>query len=264
MADLQMPIVLNLKSVSKRYGRGANAFTAVQTLDLTIDSNTRLGVIGESGSGKTTLSKMICGLEVPTQGTVAYCGFDLRELLVSISGRREFRRKVQYVAQDTSSSFDPRQPLSKAVSAPLRFLCGITDEAEVNARLSSLAEDLGLDPEIYDRYPQQVSGGQRQRIALARSLIVEPEILLCDEVASALDVSVQGQVLNLLKRYMDRHDMGLLFVSHGLPATAFICDELLVMKRGEVVERNATSDFVRAQQHEYSRQLVTAYSYSES
>jgi len=255
---------LVLSGVRKDFGHRNRRFTAVQPLDLRVDQDSRIGVIGESGSGKSTLARMIVGLERPTDGVITFDGRPVPEWLAMRSSRLEYRRYVQYVAQDTSSSFDPRKTLYDAVSAPLRFLWGITDPAQLRTRLHAIAEELSLDPRLYDRHPHQVSGGQRQRFALARSLVVEPRLLICDEVVSALDVSVQGTVLNLIKSHITRHGMGLLFVAHGLPAVAFISSELLVMKEGAVVETGPVGRIVSAPEHPYTRELLSAHAGPDS
>lgn len=250
---------LNLEGVTKEFGPRRKRFTAVQPLDLHVDGSSRVGIIGESGSGKSTLARMIVGLERPTAGSIVYNGRTVEDWLSGRTSRLEFRRSVQYVSQDTSSSFDPRRTMFDAVATPLRFLCGVTDRAEVRRRLHQVAEELILDPAMYDRYPGQLSGGQRQRFALARSLVVEPRLLICDEVVSALDVSVQGRVLNLIKRSVERHAMGLMFVAHGLPAVAFISSELLVMRHGAVVERGLVERVLDAPEHQYTAELLAAY-----
>jgi ABC-type dipeptide/oligopeptide/nickel transport system ATPase subunit len=250
---------LALRGASKDFGRGRKRFTAVQPLDLLVDENSAVGIIGESGSGKSTLARMIVGFDRPSSGTIEYDGRSVSDWLSKPSSRLEYRRNVQYVAQDTSSSFDPRKTLFEAVAVPLRILRGVTDRDEVRTRLLDVARELSLDPSLYNRLPHQLSGGQRQRFALARSLVVEPRLLICDEVVSALDVSVQGAVLNLIKRSIAKHRMGLLFVSHGLPATAFISSDLLVMKKGEVVETGSVARLVAAPSHPYTRELMETY-----
>lgn len=250
---------LRLNNVSKEYGSGRHRLTAVAPVDLELDDRSVIGIIGESGSGKSTLSRIIVGLETLSSGTIDVNGEPLSKLLRTTAGRREYRREVQYVGQDTSSSFDPRLTLRDAVSTPLRLLRGVKDRQKISEKLEEVAHELDLNPALYDRYPHQLSGGQRQRFSLARSLVVEPRILLCDEVVSALDVSVQGQVLNLIKRYVQQNGTGLVFVSHGLPATAFISDELIVMQKGEIVERNAVTQLLISPQHPYTNQLFDAY-----
>jgi ABC-type glutathione transport system ATPase component len=171
---------------------------------------------------------------------------------------REFRSAVQLVAQDTSSSFDPRRTLRDAVRRPARNLLGL-GMAEADAEVDRTLRELDLDVTLADRRPHQVSGAPRQRFAIARALVVRPKVLVCDEAVSALDVSVQGSVLNLLKRHCAEHDAGLVFVSHGLPATAFIADRLVVMYRGEIVEEGTTEQVLFAPRHPYTKRLVDAY-----
>ena len=252
---------LELRGLTKQYGSGGSRMTAVEPLDMVIDDDSSIGIVGESGSGKSTLAKLIVGMERPTDGAIFVNGNPLSTMLnlKGVKGRREYRRHVQYVPQDTSSSFDPLQTVRESVAMPLRMLRGMRDEREIDAKLDEVAVELDLQPSLYDRHPYQLSGGQRQRFALARSLVVEPRILLCDEVISALDVSVQGQVLNLIKTYVQRHRMGLIFVSHGLPATAFIARELLVMQSGSVVEHGSVGTMIDHPQHPYTHQLLRAY-----
>ncbi len=260
MSDAEQ-FILTLDGVGKEYGRGRHRVTAVQPLDLRVDADVELGVIGESGSGKSTLARMMVGLETPSSGTIACNGRPLREWLSTRASRLEYRRRVQYVAQDTTS-FDPRQTFYDAVSVPLRLLRGVRSEREIRSRLDAIADELSLDPALYSRQPHQVSGGQRQRFALARSLVVEPQLLICDEVVSALDVSVQGAVLNLIKRHVAEHHMGLIFVAHGLPAVTFISSNLMVMRQGEVVERGTVADVVTRPRHPYTQELLAAYASS--
>jgi ABC-type glutathione transport system ATPase component len=230
---------------------------AVAGVDLTIGSDRTIGVIGESGSGKSTLARMLSGLEQPDGGTLDYNGVALGHHLTSQTGRRDFRRAVQLVSQDVSSSFDPLLTLRDAVRTPAMVLCGL-DRAGADERVDEVLDTLQVVPAMADRRPHEVSGGQRQRFAIARALVVRPRVLLCDEVVSALDVSVQGSVLNMLKQYAEANRAGIFFVSHGIPATAFLVDELIVMRNGEIVERGTTDEIVDRPQHEYTRFLVAA------
>ncbi|MFT4262794.1 MAG: ATP-binding cassette domain-containing protein [Nocardioides sp.] len=253
------PIVtLQAEGLARVFGRGRSRHVAVQPLDLAIDSQTSLGIVGESGSGKSTLSRLLVGLDTPTEGEVLLDGTTIRRMLGTPSGMRRFRRTVQFVAQDTFSSFDPRRKLRDSVATPLRVLRGVRGE-EAEQEILDVLSLLKLDPAFLERYPSQISGGQRQRFALARALVVRPRILMCDEVVSALDVSVQGAVLNMIREYCDTHAVGLGFVSHGLPATAFIASTLLVMRHGEVVEYGPTAQVIDDPQHEYTKELLDAY-----
>lgn len=251
-------VTLQAENLTRVFGRGSSRHVAVQPLTLEIDTTTSLGIVGESGSGKSTLSRLLVGLDTPTAGEVVLDGTPISRLLATPSGMRRFRATVQFVAQDTFSSFDPRRTLRDAVATPLRALRGIRGE-EAEQEIRDVLRLLQLDPAFLDRYPGQISGGQRQRFALARSLVVRPRILMCDEVVSALDVSVQGAVLNMIRDYCDTHSVGLGFVSHGLPATAFISSTLLVMRHGEVVEHGPTKDVIANPRHPYTRALLDAY-----
>ncbi|MFD5179461.1 ABC transporter ATP-binding protein [Nocardia sp. NPDC058379] len=246
-------VILQAIDLSKSYGRGRNRTTALQPITRDFTGAERLGIIGESGSGKSTLSRLLAGLDTPTSGTLYWNGRDVATLMRG--ERRQFRREVQYIAQDTSSSFDPRRTLLDSILQPLRRLSGLADRAAIH-RAREVMALLALDADLADGLPGDVSGGQRQRFAIARALVVRPSILLCDEVVSALDVSVQGSILNLLTQYCRDEEAGLIFVSHGIPATAFVAEHLLVMHGGAVVESGATGEVVRMPEHHYTAQLM--------
>ncbi|GAA1954267.1 ABC transporter ATP-binding protein [Microbacterium aquimaris] len=249
---------LRTDGVVRSFGHGSRSHRAVDDVNLTVTNQTRLGIVGESGSGKSTLGLMLVGLERPTSGAVIYNGQDVQSLVKYRARRMLFRREVQMITQDTSSSFDPLRTLRDAVSRPAQQLAGL-DRSSTRDRVDETVAMLGLDPSLADRYPQEVSGGQRQRFAIARALVVRPRFIVCDEVVSALDVSVQGQVLNQLKEYCTTHNTGLAFISHGLPATAFISNELLVMHQGKVVETGPTQRVIEAPEHPYTARLLAAY-----
>lgn len=255
---MSAPAELYTIDVVKEYGPRSNRHRALDGVSLVVKEGQRIGVVGESGSGKSTLSRILVGLESATSGVVDYQGRDVRQLLSTPRGRIGFRSDVQYIGQDTSSSFDPRRKLIESVTAPLGYLRGIHGDEARDLALETIRR-MELNPGLADRYPGQVSGGQRQRFAIARGLVAEPKILLCDEVVSALDVSVQGAILNLLKKYCIDTGAGMLFVSHGLPATAFVTDEIVVMNKGEIVERGRSRDVLSSPKDEYTATLVAAY-----
>lgn len=242
----------------KEYGPRGKRHRALNSVSLSVAQGQRIGVVGESGSGKSTLSRLLVGLEPATSGVVDYEGRNVTRLLSTPSGRIGFRSDVQYIGQDTTSSFDPRRKLIDSVTAPLGYLRGIRGDEAREIAMDTIKR-MELSPNLANRYPGQVSGGQRQRFAIARGLVVRPKILLCDEVVSALDVSVQGAILNLLKRYCLDTGAGLLFVSHGLPATAFITEEIVVMNQGEIVERGKSRDVLSSPRDAYTATLVAAY-----
>ncbi|SNS76849.1 ABC transporter ATP-binding protein [Rhodococcoides kyotonense] len=249
---------IDVEHLDKRFHRRGSGKAAVNDISMKVTSASAIGIVGESGSGKSTLVRMMCGLLDPTSGSVSYNGAELSGVLSTRGGRREFRSRVQYVAQDTTSSFDPRRTLRDAVRLPAMRLLGM-DAAAADGRVDETLTSLELDPSMADRYPTEVSGGQRQRFSIARALVVKPRILLCDEVVSALDVSVQGAILNMLKQYCASEDCGLVFVSHGLPATAFIARDIVVMRGGVIVEQGSTDDVVERPQDPYTEQLLDAY-----
>ncbi|WP_322409897.1 ABC transporter ATP-binding protein [Microbacterium invictum] len=244
-------------------GRDFHRVQAVRSVTFAVAPGRRVGIVGESGSGKSTVARIIAGLDRPTRGTVHVDGQDLRSALSTARGRREYRRRVQLIAQDTTSTFDPRFTIRQSLRVPGQRLGGWT-RAECDTAIEEIAEELSIDVSLLERRPAQLSGGQRQRMAIARALLVRPRYLVCDEAVSALDVSVQGAVLNLLKRYSTDHDAALLFVSHGLPATAFITDELIVMYRGEIAEAGRTTQVLGRPTDPYTRALVGAYREMES
>ena len=251
--------IVEVENVTKTFGgtraNGAQR-PAVGGVSLTIDHTTRLGIVGESGSGKSTLARIIVGLETPTAGRVAYRGLSVHHM--TPRDMREFRKNVQMISQDTSSSFDPTRTLRDSVRRPAQELLGV-DKPTADALVDETLALVGIAPWMVDRKPADVSGGQRQRIAIARALVVKPALILCDEVVSALDVSVQGTVLNLLKTYCGENEAGLIFVSHGLPATAFVSKDIVVMRHGVIVEHGPVDDVINHSKNLYTKILIEAY-----
>ena len=233
-------VVLTAERLNKRYG----PHTVVRDVDLTVRRGEILGVVGESGSGKTTVAQMLFGLVAPTSGTVTFEG--ARWSGVAERRRRPLRRRLQFISQDPLSSFDPRWTVRRIVG-----------EARVHA-VGPLLERVGLDPGIAERYPRQLSGGQRQRVAIARALAPRPSLIICDEPVSALDASVQAQVLDLLAGIRAGDGTALLFISHDLGVVRHLADRVLVMKDGEAVESGPASDVFRAPRHDYTRALLDA------
>jgi ABC-type oligopeptide transport system ATPase subunit len=252
------PALFTIESVSRIYGSHSTRHVAVDSISMQFDNSSSVGVVGESGSGKSTLARMLVGLEVPSSGRILIEDHDVATIARTRAGRVWFRQTVQLVAQDSTSSFDPRLTLRKSLRYPAQLLCDLERPA-ADERVDETLSALGLSPALAARLPHEVSGGQRQRFALARALIVRPRILICDEVVSALDVSVQGSVLNHLKKYGRDNNAGLLFVSHGLPATAFMARELIVMYRGRIVESGSTEETINRPKHPYTQRLLAAY-----
>jgi peptide/nickel transport system ATP-binding protein len=252
--------ILEMQAVRKTYrnggffGRGARVTHAVRGVTLTLPRGATLGIVGESGSGKSTLARCIVRLVEPEEGAIRLSGTDLLGLR-----RREMRqaaRRVQMVFQDPFGSLNPRRRAGELV-AQGPMIHG-TPRAEAMRRAKELFALVGLDPAATERFPHEFSGGQRQRIGLARALALEPEVLVADEPVSALDVSVQAQVLRLLAELRTRLGLSLVFITHDLRVAAQVCDLVAVMKDGEVVEQGAVSTVFRDPRHPYTRALLAA------
>ncbi|MEU4509699.1 ATP-binding cassette domain-containing protein [Nonomuraea wenchangensis] len=231
--------------------RPGPAVHALRDVSLTVAKGERYGIVGESGSGKSTLLRLLCALDRPTAGTIAFDGRP-------VTGRPErdlrfLRENLQIVFQDPMSSLDPRMRVRDLVAEPLVAL-GLP----VGGRVAELLDAVGLPAGAADRYPHQFSGGQRQRIAIARALAPRPKALVADEPVSALDVSVRGQILNLLADLVDELGLTLVFVSHDLSVVRHVCETVAVMHHGEIVESGPVDDVWAAPAHPYTRALLEA------
>ena len=214
-----------------------------------------LGVVGESGSGKSTLARIAMALETPSSGSVHLLGRALHRL--PPAALRQARRDFQMVFQDPYGSLDPRQTVERIVTEPLRALAQPTRH-EISERAAEVLAQVGLRSGDAHKYPHEFSGGQRQRIAIARALITRPRLIVADEPVSALDVSVQAQVLNLLAELQERHGVTYLLISHDLAVVSHLCDQVLVLQSGQVVERGAPQQLFSQPQHPYTQTLVAA------
>ncbi len=235
------------------FGRGRMVHAA-KKVKLEVRRGETLGVVGESGSGKSTVARCIVRLIDPVEGEVLIAGHDIATM--KQSGIRDVRRDVQIVFQDPYRSLNPRRTVGQSiVEGPMNFGLGAEDAFE---RARALMEVVGLTPDVLNRFPHQFSGGQRQRICVARALAMEPKILIADEAVSALDVSVQAQVLRLFEDVQKRFDLAMLFITHDLRVAAQICDRIMVMQHGEVVEQGPTASLYADPQHPYTRLLLAA------
>jgi peptide/nickel transport system ATP-binding protein len=252
--------ILRLEGVSKAYRSGSllrrrqRTTHAVREVSLDLPKGTTLGVVGESGSGKSTLARCIVRLLDPDAGTIRLGDTDLAAL--SRRAMRRETRRIQMVFQDPYASLNPRRRAGELV-AQGPMLHGMTRSSAL-AKARELFALVGLDPSAINRFPHEFSGGQRQRIGLARALALDPEVLIADEPVSALDVSVQAQVLRLLDNLRDRLGLSMMFITHDLRVAAQVCDRIAVMKDGIVVEAGVTAEVFRAPQHEYTRALLDA------
>jgi dipeptide transport system ATP-binding protein len=258
MTEKTVLIAKNLKryyGVSRGRFRGIAVLKAVDGVSFTLKSGKTLAVVGESGCGKSTLARMITMIEPPTEGELTISG----EQVVGAAPEtlKRLRPKVQIVFQNPYSSLNPRQKIGDALEEPLLVNTSLTKE-ERRARAQTMLANVGLRPEHYDRYPHMFSGGQRQRIAIARALMLDPEILVLDEPVSALDVSIQAQVLNLLSEIMERLGLAFLFISHDLSVVKHIADEIMVMYLGKAIEHGPRDEIFTTPRHPYTRALLSA------
>jgi peptide/nickel transport system ATP-binding protein len=259
--DATAPVVLEVRSLAKSFWLkeglfGKREFKAVQGVNFKLRKGHTLGVVGESGSGKTTMGLTLLRLHEPTHGEVIFDGKDLLKL--SAAERQLMRRRIQIVFQNPYASLNPRFTIGQTLVEPMTIhaIGASTEERERRAR--ALLEKVGLDGSAFGKYPHEFSGGQRQRIAIARALTLDPEVLVLDEAVSALDVSVQAQVLNLLKDLQDELGLAYVFISHDLAVVRFISDEVLVMKDGIVVEQDSAAQILAAPREDYTKRLLAA------
>ena len=256
--DENVLVVKNLqKSFWLREGLfGKREFRAVRDVSFTLPRGKTLGVVGESGSGKTTVGLTLLRLHRATGGSALFDGKDL----VSMSDRdyQAYKRRIQIIFQNPYASLNPRFTVGQILLEPMRIHGIGADDRERTATVMALLERVGLPAAAYHRYPHEFSGGQRQRIAIARCLTMKPEILVCDESVSALDVSVQAQVLNLLQDLQDEYKMSYIFISHDLSVVRYIADRVMVMHHGSVVEMADSDELYRNPRHDYTRALLAA------
>ena len=253
--------VLIAEDLTRYYEMSRGAFKghallkAVDGVSFRLQKGKTLAVVGESGCGKSTLARLVTMIEEPTGGTLTIAGLPAVGATAEI--RKKLRPKVQIVFQNPYSSLNPRQKIGETLEEPLLVNTGLAKKQR-RERAQGMLANVGLRPEHYDRYPHMFSGGQRQRIAIARALMLDPQILVLDEPVSALDVSIQAQVLNLLTDIIDRLDLAYLFISHDLSVVRHIADEVMVMYLGKAVEHGPRDEIFSAPRHPYTRALLSA------
>jgi peptide/nickel transport system ATP-binding protein len=259
----QNPVVLEIKNLKKYFpfkksflGGVKSYVKAVDDVTLKVRKGRTLGLVGESGCGKTTLGRTVLRLIEPTGGEIKYAGTDITKL--DREAMRNMRRKMQIIFQDPYASLNPRMTIGAALTEPMVIHNLGKGKSERLDMAASLMRRVGLDPIMLNRYPHEFSGGQRQRICIARALAVKPEFIICDESVSALDVSIQAQILNLLLDLQEEFNLTYVFISHDLAVVKFISDEIAVMYNGKVVEENNAIAIYENPQHDYTRKLLSA------
>jgi len=229
---------------------------AVDDVSFTVEEGTTVGLVGESGSGKTTVGRTLLKLTPATSGRIAFAGRDI--LPMSEREFRPLRREMQMIFQDPFGSLNPRLSIFAIIAEPLEIHFPEMTRAERRERVAELLRQVGLKPEMMTRYPHEFSGGQRQRIGIARALAVKPRFIVCDEPVSALDVSVQAQIVNLLQDLQEELGLTYLFIAHDLAVVEHISDQVLVMYRGKIVEAASAEAIYADPQHDYTRKLLAA------
>ncbi len=251
MADL-----LEVRNLKQYFDTPGGALHAVDDVSFTLEKGTVLGVVGESGCGKSTLSRSILGILKATSGQVIYDGVDITNL--NRRKRKPYQLKMQMIYQDPYSSIDPRMNVYDLIADPLRANRVCKSKDELNRRIQELMELVGLAPRLIYSYPHELDGGRRQRIGIARALALEPEFIICDEPVSALDVSIQAQILNLLQDLQEERELTYIFVTHDLSVVKHISNEILVMYMGCMVEKCESDELFDYPLHPYTKGLLSA------
>ena len=254
--------ILRLEGLGKTFSVSAGLFsrpltlTALEDISFSIRQGETLGIVGESGCGKSTLGRCILQLLTPDSGRVLWMGEDITRL--PEAQMRKKRRDLQIIFQDPLASLNPRMTVGEIIGDPLRTLMPELDDKARRLRVLRMMESVGLLPEMINRYPHEFSGGQAQRIGIARALITEPKLIVCDEPVSALDVSIQAQILNLLADLKDEFGLTLVFISHNLSVVRHVSDRILVLYLGRMVELAEGDELYAGPKHPYTRALLTA------
>lgn len=249
-------VLLDVKDISVKFGKGRNEFEAVQNVSFQVHRGETFGIVGESGSGKTTIGRSIMRIYPTSSGEILYKGQKINGR-ISRTFDKQITREIQMIFQDPMASLNERAKVSYIVSEGLMNVEKLPRE-EYDRRVSKVLQEVGLLPEFASRFPHEFSGGQRQRIGIARSLIMQPELIIADEPISALDVSIRAQVLNLLDRLQKEKGLTYIFIAHDLSVMRFITDRIAVVHKGRIVELAETEELFSHPLHPYTRALLSA------
>ncbi len=252
-------VILEVKDLKKYFKTPKGTVHAVDGLNLTLEKGKTLGIVGESGCGKSTTGRVILRLLDATSGSVIFDGKDVTK--ATPAEMRELRKNMQMIFQDPFSSLNPRRTVSQLIAEPIilnKLITGKDKKERIEARVLELMETVGLARRLYNTYPHELDGGRRQRIGIARALAMNPRFIVCDEPVSALDVSIQAQILNLLKDLQEKMDLTYIFITHNLSVVNHFADEIAVMYLGSLVEKAAVEDLFRNPMHPYTKALLSA------
>ena len=251
-----MAELLKVENLKKYFKTPMGMLHAVDGVSFTVEAGKTLGVVGESGCGKSTLGRAVIGLNEPTDGTVIFDGEDTTH--VSDKRRKELCRSMQIIFQDPFSSLNPRMCVADLIGEPLKLYKLCPTKTDRDKRIGELMDTVGLARRLAYSYPHELDGGRRQRIGVARALALEPKFIVCDEPVSALDVSIQAQILNLLKDLQEQHGLTYMFITHDMSVVKHISDDILVMYVGCVVEKAGGDELFEHQLHPYTKGLMSA------
>ena len=248
--------ILEVKNLKKYFKVGAGKLHAVDDVSFSVERGTTLGVVGESGCGKSTLGRTILRLIEPTSGEIIFEGKNITK--EGRRGMKQLRKDMQLIFQDPFSSLNPRLSVSQAIDEPLK-LTGLYKNADERfAKTLELMETVGLDERLANAYPHELDGGRRQRVGIARALAMEPKFIVCDEPVSALDVSIQAQILNILRKLQKDRNLTYIFITHDLSVVNYISDEIVVMYLGRMIEKAKTEELFANPLHPYTKALLSA------
>lgn len=257
MSDINnKDILLDVQHLKKYFSTSSGMLHAVDDVSFQIERGKTLGIVGESGCGKSTIGRSILRLIEPTSGKVIFDGVDLTSL--SKEELRVMRQKMQIIFQDPFSSLDPRMTVSQTIAEPLKLHGIIKDKKAREQRVLELMDTVGLAERLYDTYPHELDGGRRQRIGIARALAMNPNFIVCDEPVSALDVSIQAQILNLMEDIQDREGLTYIFITHDLSVVNHFADDIAVMYMGRMVEKASAEELFENPLHPYTQALLSA------
>ena len=249
-------IILEVKDLVKHFKTKRGMLHAVDGVSFTLERGKTLGLVGESGCGKSTTGRTILRLIEPTSGEILFEGKDIRKL--SKSKLRQMRKDMQLIFQDPYSSLDPRKTVSQIISEPIIANHILKKQKDIDRRVQELMEIVGLAPRLFNTYPHELDGGRRQRIGIARALAMEPKFIVCDEPVSALDVSIQAQILNLLKELQEKLGLSYIFITHDLAVVNHFADDIAVMYLGGIVEKASAEELFTNPMHPYTKALLSA------
>ena len=252
------PSAFLAKLKGKALTREETTFRAVDGISFEVKRGESVGLVGESGCGKSTTSTMVMRLIDPTAGKITFAGEDIGAIPAKDFAHHPMRKRIQMVFQDPTESLNPRYTASRAIADPLLRMGGYSGGAKLDARVAELADMVGLPQNLLERFPHQLSGGQKARVGIARAIALDPDLVILDEPTAALDVSVQAVVLNLLEELKQRLGMSYLFVSHDLHVVGLLCDRVIVMRQGRIVEEGTAQAVLEAPKDAYTRELIAA------